>query len=276
MPVIKYKPTTPSRRGMSGYTFEEITKTTPEKNLLKKRNRKGGRNNHGVITSWNKSGGHKRRYRVVDFRREKDGIPATVAAIEYDPNRTCRIALLNYADGEKRYIIAPKGIVVGQVLESGPKSEPVSGNCMPLENIPLGLFVHNIEMEPGRGGKVARSAGIGCQLLAKEAGYAVVKMPSGEMRKFMVACRATIGEVGNAEHENIEIGKAGRTRWKGRYPHVRGVAKNPVDHPMGGGEGRTSGGRHPCTPWGKKTKGKKTRRPKKASSRLIVKRRNKK
>ncbi|GAB4312771.1 MAG: 50S ribosomal protein L2 [Candidatus Sumerlaeia bacterium] len=276
MPVVKYKPTTPARRGMSGYTFDEITKPRPEKRLLSRHKSSGGRNNQGIMTAWHKGGGHKRRYRVIDFRRDKDNIPARVAAIEYDPNRTCRIALLHYADGEKRYIIAPQGVQVGQTLMSGPAAEPVPGNCLPLENIPLGLFVHNIELTPGRGGQVARAAGLGAQLLAKEGRYAVVKMPSGEMRRFLLNCRATVGVVGNAEHENIEIGKAGRSRWLGRRPHVRGVAKNPVDHPMGGGEGRTSGGRHPCSPWGKKTKGKKTRRPKKASSRLIIKRRNQK
>lgn len=273
MGTRKYKSMTPGRRGMSVSDFAELTTDKPSKKLLAKWKRSGGRNARGRITVRRRGGGHKRRYRMIDFKRTKVGIPAKVATIEYDPNRSARIALLNYADGEKRYIIAPKGLSVGDTVETGPQADIRPGNAMPLVNIPLGTWVYNIEMLPGKGGQIARSAGTYAQLMAKEGRYALLRLPSGELRQFINRCQATIGQVGNLEHENQKIGKAGRNRWLGKRPKVRGVAMNPVDHPHGGGEGRTSGGRHPVTPWGKPTKGAKTRDKKKASNRFIVKRR---
>lgn len=275
MPLKRFNPVTPSRRGMSVSDFAEITKSTPEKSLLEPLNEKGGRNNQGRITMRRRGGGHKRRYRSIDFRRDKDGVPGTIASIEYDPNRSARIALVSYADGEKRYIVAPTGLKVGQKIASGPEAEYEVGNTLPLERIPLGANVHNVELTPGKGGQMARAAGNGCQLLAKEGRYCVLRLPSGEMRRVLSVCRATIGVVGNEEHVNIEIGKAGRSRWLGRRPKVRGVAMNPVDHPHGGGEGRTSGGRHPCTPWGTPTKGYKTRKKKNRTNKYIIRRRTK-
>ncbi|HQH11991.1 MAG TPA: 50S ribosomal protein L2 [Candidatus Sumerlaeota bacterium] len=275
MPQKTFKPYTPSRRQMTGSTFEEITKTGPEKSLLRPISKSGGRNNRGRVTIRFRGGGHKRRYRLIDFKRDKDNIPAKVKAIEYDPNRTARIALLNYVDGEKRYIIAPDGLAVGAQIISGDNVEIRVGNNMPLKNVPLGTFVHNIELKPGKGAQIAKSAGSFGQIMAKEGKYIHVKMPSGEMRLFQPECRATIGVVGNLEHENISLGKAGRKRWLGRKPHTRGVAMNPVDHPMGGGEGKASGG-HPTSPWGVPAKGCKTRKVNKVSNKLIVKRRGKK
>jgi large subunit ribosomal protein L2 len=277
MPVKSYKPTSPGRRGMSVSGFADITRGTPEKSLLGGRvNKSGGRNSNGRITSWHRGGGHKRRFRTIDFKRSKIGIPAKVATIEYDPNRSARIALLHYADGEKRYILAPADLRVGDRVMSGPDAEVAPGNAAPISNIPLGTIVHCIEMKPGKGAQLVRSAGTGAQLMAREGQYATLRLPSGEMRMIHVRCMATIGQVGNAEHENQTIGKAGRSRWLGKRSNVRGVAMNPVDHPMGGGEGRSSGGRHPCTPWGKPTKGAKTRAKKARSNRFIVKRRGKK
>jgi large subunit ribosomal protein L2 len=273
MGIRKYKSMTPGRRGMSVSDFAEITTSKPTKKLLSKWKRSGGRNARGRITVRRRGGGHKRRYRVIDFKRNKTGIPAKVASVEYDPNRSARIALLNYVDGEKRYIIAPKGLEVGDTVETGPQADIRPGSAMPLVNIPLGTWVYNIEMIPGKGGQIARSAGTYAQLMAKEGRYALLRLPSGELRQFINRCLATIGQVGNLDHENQKIGKAGRNRWLGKRPKVRGVAMNPVDHPHGGGEGRTSGGRHPVTPWGKPTKGAKTRDKKKASNRFIVKRR---
>jgi large subunit ribosomal protein L2 len=261
---------------MSGSDFAEVTRARPEKSLTTGRvNKSGGRNAHGRTTSWHRGGGHKRRYRLVDFRRNKTGIPARVAAIEYDPNRSANIALLHYADGEKRYILSPSGIRVGDQLLSGPEAEIRPGNALPLANIPLGTVLHNVELKPGKGGQMVRSAGTGAQLMAREGSYATLRLPSGEMRMVHIRCQATIGQLGNLDHENQTIGKAGRSRWKGQRSNVRGVAMNPVDHPMGGGEGRSSGGRHPCTPWGKPTKGHKTRK-KSRSNKYILKRRGKK
>ncbi|MBX7259168.1 MAG: 50S ribosomal protein L2 [Candidatus Hydrogenedentes bacterium] len=273
MGIKKFKPVTPSMRGMSVSDFAEITKDTPEKNLTSAKRRISGRNNLGRVTMRRRGGGHKRRYRILDFRREKDGIPGKVEAIEYDPNRTARIALICYADGERRYIVAPTGLTVGMTLMSGAGAEFQVGNTLPLSNIPLGTVVHNVELTPGKGGQLARAAGNGCQLLAKEGTYAALRLPSGEMRRVLLTCRATIGQVGNEEHLNVSIGKAGRTRWLGKRPKVRGVAMNPIDHPHGGGEGRTSGGRHPVTPWGVSTKGHKTRSKKKRSNIFIIRRR---
>ncbi len=275
MPIRKFKPYTASRRSMSVSTFDEITKDKPEKSLVKKKKQNAGRNAHGRITVRHRGGGHKKRLRHVDFLREKHGIPAKVAGIEYDPNRSARLALLHYADGEKRYMLAPVNLKVGTSVMSGPEAEPEIGNALPLAKIPLGLPVHNLELIPGRGAKVVRSAGQSAQILAREGDSADIKLPSGEIRKFSVNCYATIGQVGNVEHESISLGKAGRARWKGRRPTVRGVAMNPVDHPMGGGEGRSSGGGHPVSPWGQLAKGKRTRSKKKASSRVIVQRRKK-
>lgn len=272
MAVRTYKPTSPGRRFQTGSTFEEITKTKPEKSLLKPLKKSGGRNNLGRMTSRHIGGGHKRKLRVIDFRREKMDIPAKVAAIEYDPNRSSRIALLHYADGEKRYILAPLGLRVGATVISSEKADIKEGNAMPLKSIPLGSHIHNLELKIGGGGQMIRSAGSYGQLMAKEGDYAQIRMPSGEVRKVRVECKATIGQVGNIEHENISIGKAGRTRWLGKRPKVRGVVMNPIDHPMGGGEGRSSGGRHPCTPWGVPTKGYKTRKNK-SSDKYIVKKR---
>ena len=275
MGLKKFRPVTPSQRFKTVSDFAEITTDKPERSLLRPLKKSGGRNNQGRITARHRGGGHKRMYRVIDFRRDKLGIPAKVATIEYDPNRSARIALLHYVDGEKRYILAPIGVEVGQTLVSGPESEIQVGNALPLSNIPLGTTIHNLEMIPGKGGQVARGAGSAATLVAKEGDYAQVKMPSGEVRIFNSRCYCTIGQVGNLDHENIVIGKAGRNRWLGWRGRVRGVAMNPVDHPHGGGEGRTSGGRHPTTPWGKPTKGYKTR-PKKQSDKLIVRRRKKK
>jgi len=268
----KYKPTSSGRRFQTVSTFEEITEARPLKPLLDKQNRSGGRNNTGRLSTRHRGGGHKRRYRIIDFRRDKDDIPGKVASIEYDPNRSARIARIHYADGERRYILAPVGLSVGAKVVSGPGADILPGNSLPLKNIPLGTTVHNIEMKRGRGGQMCRSAGVGAQLLAKEGEYAQVKLPSGEVRKVDVECRASIGQVGNLDHENISIGKAGRNRWLGWRPYVRGVAMNPIDHPMGGGEGKTSGGRHPCTPWGVREK--KTRSNKR-TQKYIVRRRKK-
>jgi len=270
--IKKFKPTSPGRRFVTVSTFEEITTTEPEKSLLVPLKKTGGRNNKGRITVRHRGGGHKRMYRIIDFKRDKDGIPAKVATIEYDPNRSARIALLHYADGEKRYIIAPLGLEVGMTVVSGPDADIKVGNALPLRNIPLGTMVHNLELYPGGGAKLVRSAGAAAQVMAKEGKYAHIRMPSGEMRLLLQDCRATIGQVGNVEHENVTIGKAGRSRWLGIRPTVRGVVMNPVDHPHGGGEGRSPIGRNPVTPWGKPALGARTRR-KKPSDRLIVKRR---
>ncbi len=276
MGVRNYKPTSPGRRGMSVSDFSEVTRGKPERSLVEGRvNKTGGRNSNGRITSWQRGGGHKRRYRRIDFRREKFGVPARVAAIEYDPNRSANIALLHYRDGEKRYIVAPAEVRVGDVLESGPSAEIRPGNALPLANVPLGTVVHAIEMKPRKGAQLVRAAGLGAQLMAREGSYATLRMPSGEHRLIHVDCMATIGQVGNADQENASIGKAGRSRWLGRRSNVRGVAMNPVDHPMGGGEGKSAGGRHPCTPWGVPTKGHKTRKNRR-TQKYIVKRRGKK
>jgi large subunit ribosomal protein L2 len=274
MAIKKVKPTSPGRRFQGYATFTEITEKTPEKSLLRPLKKSGGRNKNGRITVRHRGGGQKRHYRLVDFKRDKIGIPAKVAAIEYDPNRSARIALLHYADGEKRYILAPLNLNVGDRVDSGPDADIKPGNSLPLRNIPLGTHIHNIELRVGKGGQIVRSAGGFAQLMAKEDRYALVKLPSGEVRMVLLNCRATIGQLGNVEHENIELGKAGRKRWIGRRPRVRGVAMNPVDHPMGGGEGRSSGGRHPCSPWGWPTKGHKTRSKTKMSNRFIVKKRS--
>lgn len=277
MAVKTYKPTSPGRRDMSVSDFAELSRRRPERSLVEGRvNRKGGRNTHGRVTSWHRGGGHGRRYRQIDFRREKHGIPARVASVEYDPNRSARIALLHYRDGEKRYILAPDGVRVGDLLASGADAEVRPGNSLPLARIPLGTVVHAIELRPGKGAQLVRAAGLGAQLLAREGRYATLRLPSGEHRRVLVDCVATVGQVGNLEHVNRSLGKAGRSRWMGRRPNVRGVAMNPVDHPMGGGEGRSSGGRHPCTPWGVPTKGYKTRARKKASDKHVVKRRGRK
>jgi large subunit ribosomal protein L2 len=273
MGIKKLKPVTPGTRFKSNYTFEEITKSSPEKSLTVALRKSGGRNNLGRITARHIGGGHKRRYRIIDFKRNKHGVPAKVFSIEYDPNRSARIALLHYADGEKRYIIAPNGLKVGDKISSGTGSEISVGNALPLKEMPLGSFVHNVEIKPGKGGQLGRSAGSSLQLMAKEGNFAQLKMPSGEVRLVSVNCLATYGMVGNSEHENISLGKAGRTRWLGKRSYVRGVAMNPVDHPMGGGEGKTSGGGHPVSPWGQKSKGLKTRKRKNPSNKYIIKRR---
>ena len=274
MAIRKLKPMTPGTRWMSVAGFDEITKTRPEKSLIEPLRRSGGRNNTGRVTSRHRGGGHKRFYRIIDFKRDKKGMDAKVAAIEYDPNRSARIALLQYTDGERRYIVAPNGIKVGDVLRSGPDAEIKNGNAMPLANIPAGTFVHNIEMRPGKGAQLARSAGMAVQLMAKEGKFAQLRLPSGEIRNVPVECNATIGSVGNADHENVSIGKAGRSRWLGIRPQSRGVVMNPVDHPHGGGEGKSpQGNPHPVSPWGWHTKGKKTRWRKNPSSKFIVKRR---
>ena len=275
MPVRKLKPVTPSCRFRTIPLFSELTAERPEKSLLMPWKKSGGRNNYGRITAFCRGGGHKRRYRLIDFKRNKDGIPAKVVSIEYDPNRSARIALLHYVDGEKRYIIAPSELSVGAVVMSGENAEIRVGNALPLRKIPLGTTVHNIEMKIGKGAQIARSAGSSAQILAKEGKDVQLKLKSGEVRVFSELCKATIGSVGNKEHEIVTLGKAGRSRWVGRKPSVRGVAMNPVDHPMGGGEGKTSGGRHPCTPWGKPTKGYITRNRRKNSDRLIIKKRGK-
>jgi large subunit ribosomal protein L2 len=271
MGIRKYKPTTPSLRGASVSDFASVTRSRPEKSLLAPVNYKAGRNTYGRITSRHRGGQHKRRYRLVDFRRDKDGVPATVAAVEYDPNRTSRIALLHYHDGEKRYILAPRNLRVGQVVESGPKADIKVGNSLPLANIPVGTVVHAVELRPGGGAKMGRSAGTAIQLLAKEGATAALRLPSGEIRLVDARCRASVGAVGNEDHELIKLGKAGRSRWKGRRPQSRGVVMNPVDHPLGGGEGRSSGGRHPVDPWGNPER--RTRSKKKASNRAIIRRR---
>lgn len=274
MGIKTNKPTSPGRRFQTSSTFDEITSKKPERSLIKPLKKKGGRNSRGRITVRHRGGGHKRAYRVIDFKRDKDGITARVASIEYDPNRAANIALLHYTDGEKRYIIAPHNLKVGDRVVSGPSSEIRTGNTLALKEIPLGTTIHNIELNIGHGGQLARSAGNYAQLMAKEGKYAQVKLPSGEVRMVLQDCKATIGQVGNLDHENISIGKAGRNRWLGKRPHVRGVAMNPVDHPHGGGEGKSSGGRHPVTPWGVPTKGYKTR-VKKSSDKLIIKKRKK-
>jgi len=271
MAIRKRKPSSPGRRFQTASDFSEITRTRPERSLLVKQSSTGGRNNHGRMTSRHRGGGHKQRYRRIDFTRTKDNVPATVAAIEYDPNRTCRIALLHYHDGEKRYILAPKGLEVGDRLMSGQGSEVRPGNAMALRYIPVGTVVHNVELKPGGGGRLGRSAGASVQLVAKEGRFATLRLPSTEMRRVPIDCRATIGEVGNSEHELTKIGKAGRNRWKGVRPQTRGVAMNPVDHPLGGGEGKSSGGRHPVSPWGKPEG--RTRARRKDSDKLIVRRR---
>ncbi len=273
MGIRNYKPTSPGRRGASGADFVEVTKSEPEKSLLAPTPKSGGRNVHGRITSRHRGGGHKQRYRIIDFRRNKDGVPAKVAAIEYDPNRTARIALLHYLDGEKRYILAPNRLRVGDLVESGEGADIKAGNALPLRSIPVGTMVHAVELRPGGGAKMGRSAGVAIQLLAKEGGRATLRMPSGEIRQVEVTCRATVGEVGNPEHDLINWGKAGRSRHKGRRPQTRGVAMNPVDHPLGGGEGKSSGGRHPVSPWGKPEG--RTRRRNKSSDRMILRRRGK-
>jgi large subunit ribosomal protein L2 len=270
MALRKYKPTSPGRRFRSVSAFEDVTKKEPEKSLVEGLGKTGGRNNRGRITRRHQGGGHKRRYRVIDFKRTKDGVPAKVAAIEYDPNRSARIALLHYADGAKSYILAPARLRVGQTVESGPGADIRPGNALPLANIPTGTLVHNVELRPGKGGQMARSAGSGVQLVAKDGPFAVLRLPSGEMRRVQLACRATVGQVGNVDHENISSGKAGRSRWLGKRPAVRGSAMNPVDHPHGGGEGKSKGGRHPVTPWGVPTLGKRTRKKQKESDNLIV------
>ena len=275
MPIKKYKPTTPGRRGMSSLTFEEITTNKPEKSLVVPLKSKGGRNNNGRITTRHQGGGHKRSYRLIDFKRNKDGIPAKVATIEYDPNRSANIALLHYVDGEKRYILAPKGLTVGTTVVSGKDADIKVGNCLEMKDMPEGTFIHNVELKPGKGGQLARSAGCSAQILGIEDKYVTVRLSSGEVRKILSNCRATVGVVGNEDHSLVNIGKAGRNRWKGVRPTVRGSVMNPNDHPHGGGEGRTPIGRKsPMTPWGKKAMGVKTRKTKKASDKLIVRRRN--
>ena len=270
MALKRLKPTSPGRRFRTVSDFAEITKTEPEKSLLEPVERKGGRNNNGRITTRHQGGGHKRRYRKIDFKRTKDGVPAKVASIEYDPNRSANIALLHYADGAKAYILAAASLKVGQTIESGPEADIRPGNALPLANIPTGTLIHNVELQPGRGGQMARSAGSSIQLVAKDAPYAVLRLPSGEMRRVLLTCRASVGQVGNPDHENIRSGKAGRSRWLGKRPSVRGSAMNPVDHPHGGGEGKSKGGRHPVTPWGVPTLGKRTRSKHKQSDKLIV------
>ena len=277
MGIRRYKPTSPGRRGATVSDFVELTAAAkPEKKLLRPLRKKGGRNNQGKITVRHRGGGHKRQYRVIDFRRDKDGVPARIVSVQYDPNRSARIALLHYVDGEKRYIIAPDGLTVGHMIESGPESPPSVGNCLPLAKVPLGSSVHNIELQPGRGAAMCRSAGSRATLVAREAEWAQLNLPSGEIRRVPSACRATIGSVGNSDHMGIVYGKAGRRRWLGRRPHVRGTAMNPVDHPHGGGEGRTKGGRHPVSPSGKPAKGGSTRQKRKPSNAAIVRRRRSK
>ena len=272
MAIRKYKPTSPGRRFQTVAVFDELTSTKPYKPLTEPLSKSGGRNNMGRVTMWQRGGGHKRTYRVIDFKRDKRDVPGKVATIEYDPNRSARIALVAYADGEKRYILQPVGVKVGDAVISGDAVDILPGNALPLKNIPLGTQLHNVEMKPGKGGQIARSAGSSVQLIAKEGNYASLRMPSGEVRRILKECLATVGQVGNVDHENISIGKAGRTRWLGRRPNVRGVAMNPVDHPLGGGEGSTAGGRHPVSPWGQPSKGYKTR-GRKPSDRFIVQRR---
>jgi large subunit ribosomal protein L2 len=269
MGVKKHRPVTPSLRFTITLDSEGLTKKRPERRLTEPLRKTGGRNSYGRVTSRFRGGGHKRRYRRIDFRRDKDNVAAVVEAIEYDPNRTANIALLNYGDGEKRYIVAPQGLAVGESVISGEEVEAKVGNAMPLKSIPLGTTVHNIELRPGQGAKMVRSAGLGAELMSREGKYAHLKLPSGEVRRVHVECRAVVGQVGNAEHESCSLGKAGRKRWLGRMPHVRGVAMNPVDHPLGGGEGKSSGGRHPCSPWGQLAKGYKTRKPSKSTKHIV-------
>ena len=276
MAIKKFKPTTPGQRFKSVSDFSDLTKKRPEKRLTEPNPKKAGRNNHGRITMRRRGGGHKRLYRTIDFRRDKEGIEGRIATLEYDPNRSARIALVVYTDGDKRYIIAPDGLEVGMKIASGREAEYQVGNCLPLDKIPLGTFVHNVEMYPGKGGQLARSAGNSCQVLGKEGGFASLRLPSGEMRRVPIRCSATIGEVGNQDHNNLSLGKAGRSRWLGRRPKVRGVVMNPVDHPHGGGEGKSSGGRHPVTPWGVPTKGHKTRKKNHRTDKFIIRRRKKK
>jgi len=275
MAIKTYRPYTKTRRFQTGLGFEELTTSKPHKALLEPKDRISGRNNRGRVTIRHRGGGHKRHYRVIDFKRDKAGITAQVATVEYDPNRSAFISLLHYVDGEKRYILYPQGLKVGDKVVSGPEADIVVGNSLPLKNIPLGTMLHNLELRPGKGGQLVRSAGGSAQLVAKEEDYAQVRLPSGEVRRLHVDCTATVGQVGNLDHENVTVGKAGRKRWRGIRPTVRGVAMNPVDHPMGGGEGKTSGGRHPVTPWGQPTRGFKTRRNK-LTDRFIVRRREKK
>jgi large subunit ribosomal protein L2 len=274
MPIIQFRPTSPGRRFRTGFDFSEITKDRPEQSLVGPLPKSGGRNNTGRMTARHRGGGHKRLYRVIDFRREKAGVPATVKAVEYDPNRSARIALLHYADGAKAYILAPVGLTVGDRVETGPQADIKPGNSLPLANIPLGTTVHAVELRPGRGAQLGRSAGVSIQLMAKEGDYALLKLPSSELRRVRLTCRATIGQVGNLEHENLSHGKAGRVRWLGQKPHVRGIAMNPVDHPHGGGEGRSKGN-HPQTPWGKPTKGYKTRHNKRTDKFILQRRKSK-
>jgi large subunit ribosomal protein L2 len=274
MPIRTYKPTSPGRRFQTVQVFDELTVSEPYKPLTESLKKSGGRNNQGELTSWWRGGGHKRLYRIIDFKRDKKDIPAKVSTIEYDPNRSARIALVTYVDGEKRYILQPAGVKVGDTIVAGASVDILPGNCLPLKNIPLGTQIHNVELKPGKGGQIARSAGSSVQLVAKEGEYASVKMPSGEIRKIYLECVATIGQVGNIDHENVAIGKAGRSRWLGRRPHVRGVAMNPVDHPLGGGEGKTSGGRHPVSPWGQPAKGYKTRNNKTTDKFIVTRRKN--
>jgi len=275
MALKKFSPTSAGRRFQTSLSFDDLSPARPEKSLTVGLRSTGGRNSQGRVTSRYMGGGHKRLYRIIDFRRDKMGVPARVAAIEYDPNRSARIALLHYVDGEKRYILAPNGLEVGAQVVSGPTADIIAGNALPLKGIPLGTTIHNLELKRGRGGQLVRSAGAAAQLMAKEGSYAQVRLPSGEVREIHIECYATIGQVGNIEHENVSIGKAGRNRWIGRRPHVRGVAMNPVDHPMGGGEGKTSGGRHPTSPWGWKTKGRKTRNNKRTDDSIIRRRKSK-
>jgi large subunit ribosomal protein L2 len=274
MGIRTYKPTSPGRRFQTVQTFDDLTTSKPHKPLVENLHRSGGRNNHGELTSWWRGGGHKRLYRIIDFKRDKKDIPGKVSTIEYDPNRSARIALVTYSDGEKRYILQPLGLKVGDSVVAGDNVDILPGNALPLKNIPLGTMLHNVELKPGKGGQIARSAGSSVQLVAKEGDYASVKMPSGEIRHIAIVCYATVGQVGNLDHENVSIGKAGRNRWLGRRPHNRGVVMNPVDHPHGGGEGKTSGGRHPVSPWGQPTKGYKTRN-RKSTDKFIVQRRPK-
>ena len=274
MPIRTYKPTSAGRRFQTVQVFDEITTDQPYKPLVEPLQKSGGRNNRGELTSWWRGGGHKRMYRVIDFKRDKREIPGKIITVEYDPNRSARIALVQYVDGDKRYILQPHGLKVGDTIVAGTNVDILPGNALPLKNIPLGTMIHNVELKPGKGGQIARGAGAGVQLIAKEGEYATVKMPSGELRKINMECLATIGQVGNLDHENVSFGKAGRSRWLGKRPHVRGVAMNPVDHPLGGGEGKTSGGRHPVSPWGMPTKGYKTRN-RKATDKFIVQRRSK-
>ena len=276
MGIKKFKPITPSSRFRTVHDRAEISGGEPERSLLEPIRKSGGRNNDGHITSRRRGGGHKRRYRRIDFKRDKLGVPGRVASIEYDPNRSANIALVHYADGEKRYILAPSGLTVGTTIEAGPEADMKVGNSLPLARIPLGTTIHNVELKPGKGGQLGRAAGAGIQLVAREGDFVLLRLPSTELRRVHGVCRATIGQVGNLDHENVSLGKAGAKRWRGRRPEVRGVAMNPVDHPLGGGEGKSSGGRHPVTPWGKPTKGYKTRKKRKASSKYIVRRRGQK